>query len=274
MESSREYASRVLKKYEFKTKKSLGQNFLVNDEVLERIVSYVPAGSAVFEIGPGIGLLTRKLIGTASKVITVEIDDKLCDILREEMPQNNLKVIDADIMDMDIDSILPEKSIAIANIPYYITTPIITKIMTSSCMITDAMLTIQKEAARKVVAQPGDEGYGILSLVCEIYGRPEVLFNVSRASFLPQPKVESSVVHFNKRKPDLSVDERDLLKVIKTSFGKRRKTVFNSLSTLFAGDRDSFKELLSENGIDPMARPDSLTCRDFELITGIIFDKS
>ncbi len=270
MESSGEYAKRVLRKYEFKTKKSLGQNFLVDDGAIDRIISYVPEGSAVLEIGPGIGLLTRRLVERAGRVTAVEIDGKLCEILNEELGSEVLKVIDADIMVTDIDAILPEKSIAVANIPYYITTPIILKILTSSDMIEGALLTIQKEAADKVAAAPGERGYGILSLISSIYSEPEILFNISREAFIPQPKVESSVVRFNKKKPELPVGERDLIRVIKTSFGKRRKTIVNSLSGLYAGDKDRLKKLLEEEGIDPMARPETLGIHEFETITGII----
>lgn len=274
MENTREYVKRVLEKYEFRTKKSLGQNFLVDDSAIDRIVSYVPKGATVLEIGPGIGLLTRKLIEKAGSVIAVEIDGKLCEILREEINSETLEVIEADFMHLDMDKILPKKAFVVANIPYYITTPIILKVLTSYDRIENTVLTIQKEVADKLVAGPGQKGYGILSLVSVIYGEPEVMFNIQKEAFIPQPKVESSVVRFNCKQPNLRVDEKDLMKVIKASFGKRRKTIVNSLSGLYGNGKDEFKQLLEKNGIDPMARPETLGIGEFEIITGIVFNKA
>ncbi|MDI6600913.1 MAG: 16S rRNA (adenine(1518)-N(6)/adenine(1519)-N(6))-dimethyltransferase RsmA [Thermoanaerobacteraceae bacterium] len=274
MENAREYTMRVLKKYEFRTKKSLGQNFLIDDRIIDSIVSNVPEGAVAFEIGPGIGILTRKLVERARRVVAVEIDEKLCEILKEEIDSDALEVIDADFIEINPNSILSEKAVAVANIPYYITTPIIFKILTSTDMIDTAILTMQKEVSERVVARPGGKEYGILSLVAALYSEPKVLFNISRDAFIPQPKVESSVVRFDKRKLNLEVDESDFLKVVRAAFGKRRKTIANALAGIFNGEKGELKEHLMEIGINPMARPETLSLKEFESITGIIFKKS
>lgn len=274
MENTREFTIRVLRRYEVRTKKSLGQNFLIDDGVIDRIISNVPDGSTVLEIGPGMGALTRRLVEKAGRVIAVEIDSKLCEILKEEIDSKRLEVVNEDFLDIDLNEVLAERAIAVANIPYYITSPIISKLLTSADMVETAVLMMQREVAERVVARPGGKEYGILSIVAALYSEPEILFYIPESAFIPPPRVESCVVRFNKRKRHLRVSEKDLLRVVKVAFSKRRKTIVNTLANLFNGDKDEFKEYLKEAGIDPMARPETLGIEQFEEITGIIFKKS
>ena len=268
----------------FRFSKSLGQNFLIDDRVLDEMIaaSGIDKTSNVLEIGPGFGTLTQRLCMSAGKVVSVEIDDTVIPILTENTAEfDNLKIINADIMKTDIRKLIDEEFgggevKVIANLPYYITTPIIMGLLEKELPMSALVVMIQKEVADRIAAKPSTKDYGALSVAVNFYCEPEVIVNVPPSSFIPQPKVSSSVIMLKMRKkPPVEVkDKKQYFTVVKAAFGQRRKTLPNALanSGAFPKDKQQIIEVLNSVGIDEKRRGETLTLQDFANIADKIFE--
>lgn len=282
--TSPEVIKQILAESGFRFSKSLGQNFLIDDRVLDEMIeaSGIDKSSNVLEIGPGFGTLTQRLCMSAGKVVSVEIDDTVIPILTENTAEfDNLKIINADIMKTDIKRLIDDEFgggeiKVIANLPYYITTPIIMGLLEKELPISALVVMIQKEVADRIAAKPSTKDYGALSVAVNFYCEPEVIVNVPPSSFIPQPKVSSSVIMLRMReKPPVEVkDKKQYFTVVKASFGQRRKTLPNALanSGTFAKDKQEIIEVLASVGIDEKRRGETLTLQDFANIADRIFD--
>jgi 16S rRNA (adenine1518-N6/adenine1519-N6)-dimethyltransferase len=244
------------------TKRHLGQNFLYNSNILKKMiqVAELSQGDTVVEIGPGPGRLTKLLAQRAKKVIAIEIDNELYEQLKVNfLVQNNVELIHGDALKFPFESIGDFK--VVGNIPYYITTPLIFKLLEEKKRLKTMTLTIQKEVAERIVAGPGGKDYGVLSIMIQLYTQPELQFIIPREVFRPVPRVDSAVVHMKiLANPSINVkDEKFFTRVVKTAFSQRRKTLANSLKS-FGKD---IKEILNRCGIDPQRRPETLSLAEF-----------
>ena len=266
----------ILSKYGFSFSKSLGQNFLINPSVCPKMAEYCTSNpeGGVIEIGPGIGVLTYELAKRAKKVVAIELDKRLLPVLDDTLGEfDNVKVINGDVLKMDINKIIDDEfagmSVSIcANLPYYITSPIIMKLLEENVNIESLTVMVQKEAADRICALPGSRNSGAISLAVNYYSEPRILFQVSKGSFMPAPKVDSSVIKLNIRKnPPVNVENRDLLfKVIKAGFSQRRKTLVNCLSSSFGLEKSALVPVLEKGGLNPSIRAEALTLQDFAFI--------
>lgn len=272
----------ILSENSFNFSKSLGQNFLINEEVLEKMIvnSEIDAASNVLEIGPGFGTLTQRLCMHAKKVVSVEIDSTVIPILKENVSEfDNIKIINKDIMKTDISKLINdefgnEKVKVAANLPYYITTPIIMALIEPGLPVTDLTVMIQKEVAERIGAKPGNKSYGALTVAVNFYAEPEIICTVAPASFMPQPKVSSAVIRLKMRdKPAVEVKSTEkFFNVVRASFGQRRKTLLNALanSNLLNITKDETKRILNRAGIDEKRRGETLSMREFADIADLI----
>lgn len=282
--TSPDVIKQILAESGFRFSKSLGQNFLIDDRVLDEMIaaSGIDKSSNVLEIGPGFGTLTQRLCMSAGKVVSVEIDDTVIPILTENTAEfNNLKIINADIMKTDIRKLIDEEFgggevKVIANLPYYITTPIIMGLLEKELPVSALVIMIQKEVADRIAAKPSTKDYGALSVAVNFYSEPEVIVNVPPSSFIPQPKVSSSVIMLRMRSvPPVEVkDKKQYFTVVKAAFGQRRKTLPNALanSGAFSKDKQEIINVLASVGIDEKRRGETLTLQDFANIADRIFD--
>ncbi len=230
----------ILKKYDFSFQKKYGQNFLIDTHVLDKIIraAEITADDFVLEIGPGIGTMTQYLAEAAREVAVVEIDDKLIPILEETLKEyENVTIIHGDILKVDIEALTREKNQGrpvkvVANLPYYITTPIIMGLLEGGVPVDSITVMVQKEVADRMKVGPGTKDYGALSLAVQYYARPEIVANVPPNCFIPRPKVGSAVIRLTRHQtPPVQVrDEEFLFRVIRASFNQRRKTLVNSLN--------------------------------------------
>jgi 16S rRNA (adenine1518-N6/adenine1519-N6)-dimethyltransferase len=244
------------------TKKYLGQHFLNNPLINERIIqsAQLTPGDLVVEIGPGPGKLTRMLCERVQKVIAIELDERLYARLKTELAGcDNLELVHGDALEYPYET-LPEFTV-VANIPYYITTPIIFRLLTSKKNIKSMTLTVQKEVAERIVATPGVKDYGVLSLMVQYYSVPVFQFIIPKEAFRPVPKVDSAVIRIQilERPPVDVADEKMFFRIIKTAFSQRRKMLSNSLRSI----RSDTKEWLTAAGIDPNRRPETLSIQEF-----------
>lgn len=251
------------------TKKYLGQHFLFDPSILRRIagVSGLTADDTVVEIGPGPGRLTKILAETAGRVIAIELDQSLHKRLEEELSgHNTVELVLGDALKFPYDRLGSFK--VVANIPYYITTPLIFKLFEYRDRMVSMTVTIQKEVAERIVAKPGGKEYGVLTLAVQYYARPVLAFRVPKGAFRPVPKVDSAVVHMEVLKhPRVSVSDESLFfRVIRTAFSQRRKTLANSLKPLCT----DIKERLPGAGIEPGRRPETLTIEEFATLAEVI----
>lgn len=272
----------ILSENSFNFSKSLGQNFLINEEVLEKMIvnSEIDAASNVLEIGPGFGTLTQRLCMHAKKVVSVEIDSTVIPILKENVSEfDNIKIINKDIMKTDISKLINdefgnEKVKVAANLPYYITTPIIMALIEPGLPVTDLTVMIQKEVAERIGAKPGNKSYGALTVAVNFYAEPEIICTVTPSSFMPQPKVSSAVIRLKMRdKPAVEVKSTEkFFNVVRASFGQRRKTLLNALanSNLLNITKDETKRILNRAGIDEKRRGETLSMREFADIADLI----
>ncbi len=243
-------------------KRPFGQHFLFDPNILKKIIacSGVTREDVVVEIGPGLGTLTRFLSLYAKKVVAIEIDKRLIVKLHKIVSTNtNVEIIQADALKFPYDSI-DGKFKVVANIPYYITTPLLFRLLEFKEKLTGMTLLMQKEVAKRIAASHGSKNYGVLSISAQFYTKPELKFTVSRKAFVPPPAVDSAVVHFEVY-PSARFrvsDEALFKKVVKTAFSQRRKTILNSLKKL-----DGITDALPDAGIDPGLRPETLSIEDF-----------
>ena len=272
----------VLAKYNMSAKKKFGQNFLIDSGVLEGIVEAagVTESDCVLEIGPGIGSLTQYLAESAGKVVAVEIDRGLIPVLQDTLSEyDNVTVINEDVLKVDIEEIVknyndnrPIK--VVANLPYYITTPIIMKLFESGAPIESITVMVQKEVADRMSAPPGNKDYGSLSLAVSFYAEASKVLDVPPSSFIPQPGVGSAVVKLARYpEPMVSVrDEKYMFDIIRTSFNQRRKTLSNSLSSnpSLGVSRQEVQDALQKMGMDERARGEILSLEQFAELSDIL----
>jgi 16S rRNA (adenine1518-N6/adenine1519-N6)-dimethyltransferase len=270
----------LLAKHSAALSKSLGQNFLINPSVCPRMAELGGAGGgvSVLEIGPGLGVLTVELAKLADKVVSVELDKKLLPVLRETLADfKNVNVINGDVMKTDLAAVIREEfgggeTVVCANLPYYITSPVIMYLLESRLPVKSITVMVQKEVARRLCAAPGEGDAGAISCAVNYYAKPQLLFDVSADSFLPQPKVDSSVIRLDIRDtPAVQVnDEALMFRAIRASFGQRRKTIANALSAGLAMAKDEAIRALEQAGISPTVRGERLTLEDFARLADVL----
>ena len=266
----------ILNRHGFSFSKGLGQNFLINPSVCPRMAEMGGAqpGYGMIEIGAGFGVLTVELAQRADKVVCVEIDSRLLPILDETLADfNNIKIVNEDVLKVDLAQLIadefPGKKVAIcANLPYYITSPIIMSILEAKLPIESLTVMVQKEAAQRICAAPGSREVGAVSVAVQYYAQPKVLFPVSRGSFMPAPDVDSAVIRLDVRKePPVAVDrEADFFKVVKGAFSQRRKTLSNTLSSAFGVSKAQVNEWLERAGVAANLRAEQLSMEQFAAI--------
>lgn len=279
MEESLAYKTKqIIKKYEFNFKKNFGQNFLVDERVLDKIVNAadINENDLVIEVGPGIGTLTQAMAKRAGKVVSVEIDKTLVPILGELLEDyNNVEIINEDILNVDINEIIaryPGMSVKMAaNLPYNITTPIIMGILEKHIPMESLTVMIQKEVAYRMNAKPSTKDYGSLSLVTQYYCEPYLVANVPQNCFMPRPNVDSAVIRLNiLKEPKVKVsDEQFMFDFIKAAFSQRRKTLVNCIfsSGLTKLNKEELGKVLNELGYDERVRGESLTLEDYGVLS-------
>lgn len=273
----------LVKKHGFKFTKSLGQNFLIDDNIVDKIVAGagIGPGDKIIEVGPGIGTLTREMASRAQNLMAVEIDKNLIPILEDTLGDyDNVKIVNEDIIKADIKGLIDENLGGgpvklVANLPYYITTPIIMRFLEENINVTDIVVMVQKEVAERMNAQPGGKDFGALSVAVQYYCDTEIVAKVPRHLFVPQPNVDSIVIALRVRpERKYKVDDEDLyFKVVKAAFGQRRKTLLNSISSMGNLAKDQVKEALEEAGIDPKRRGETLSLDEFAILSNIIGNK-
>jgi 16S rRNA (adenine1518-N6/adenine1519-N6)-dimethyltransferase len=260
----------LLRRHGLRPRKRWGQNFLIDRNTLDNVLRAADVGSddAVLEIGPGLGTLTRELAARARRVTAVEIDPLLVAFLRSETLAclANVEVIVADALDLDLTALLGEGAWkAVANIPFYITSPLIEKLLAARARLERIVLMVQREVAARLIAAPGSEEYGSLSVFVQYYTEPALTARVSRAAFLPPPNVDSAIVRLRvRREPAVAVrDEALFFQVVRAAFGQRRKTLRNALSSLTGLTRDAALAALARADLDPGRRGETLSLADF-----------
>lgn len=271
----------ILDKYKFNFQKRFGQNFLIDAHILDKIVSgaLVTKDDCVLEIGPGIGTMTQYLAERAGKVIAVEIDKALIPILKDTLsPYDNVTVINDDILKVDINKIVDEQNggkpiKVVANLPYYITTPIIMGLFESGVPLDSITIMIQKEVADRMQVGPGTKDYGALSLAVQYYSKPEVIAYVSPECFIPKPNVGSAVIKLNRfKEPPVKVNNPDFMfKIIRASFNQRRKTLANSIGNAGLNiSKEKLYEALNTMGLNESIRGEKLTLEEFARLSDIL----
>lgn len=267
----------ILEKYGFSFKKSLGQNFLIDTNILNRIVDHanLTEETGVIEIGPGIGALTEQLARRSQKVVAFEIDQRLLPILEDTLsPYPNTKIIHQDVLKANVASIIAKEFegikdiMVVANLPYYVTTPIIMKLLEEMLPIRGIVVMLQKEVAERIGAKPGGKDYGSLSIAVQYYTEAETVMIVPKTVFVPQPNVDSAVIRLTVREtPKVAVkDEAFFFQVTKASFAQRRKTLLNNLTSQLPEGKAKKDEILSslnEVNIDPTRRGETLSIEEY-----------
>lgn len=270
------YIRSLLERHGFRFSKKLGQNFLINPSVCPRMAEACGCTpeTGVLEIGPGFGVLTRELSLRAGKVVAIELDDRLPPVLAETLAgRDNVEIVSGDCMKLDLAALLRDRfgdrPVAVcANLPYYITSPILMNLLESRLPVTGITVMVQKEAAQRLCARPGTREAGAVTLAVQYYAQAETLFSVSRGSFMPAPNVDSAVIRLTvRREPPCAVrDEKQLFRLIRAGFGQRRKTLPNSLSA--AGfSREAILAALVASEISPTARAEELTLEQFAALS-------
>lgn len=267
----------IMKKYHIRADKSLGQNFLVDDEAVNGIVeaANVSKDDLVIEIGPGLGTLTKELLEKAGKVICIELDKRMIEILQDRFSlYNNFQVINDDVLKVDLKKLIEKEKIKnakiVANLPYYITTPIIMKLLEDRLDIKTITVMIQKEVADRLVTKPGTGDTGAITYAIHYYTKPSRVLEVQNTSFIPAPKVNSTVIQLEVLKePVVKVeDEEKLFELIKYAFMQKRKTLGNSLTNSGRyGTKEEIEKVLTSLNIDIRIRPEKLTLEQFARMT-------
>lgn len=275
----------IMAKHGLTFKKSLGQNFLIDPNILRKIVSQagLTKESAAIEIGPGIGALTEHLARDAGKVLAFEIDQRLLPVLADTLsPYDNVKVIHSDILKADVEQEIKEELadfediMVVANLPYYVTTPIILKLLLEKLPIRGLVVMLQKEVAERITAKPGTKAYGSLSIAIQYYTEAEFAMTVPKSVFMPQPNVDSAVIRMIKRPEPIVqvIDEDFFFSVTRGSFVQRRKTILNNLQSAMPNGKakkDLILQALDEAGIDPTRRGETLSIKEFGLLSDKLY---
>ena len=269
-------------KYGFRLSKSLGQNFLTDKNIIDEIIESAQIGpeDLVMEIGPGMGVITMEAAEKAKKVIAVEIDKNLIPILKETLKDyDNVEIINKDILKSDVNGLIDgckEKFAGVkilGNLPYYITTPIIMKLLEDGVKADSITIMMQKEVADRIKALPGTNAYGALSVAVQYYCTAEAVVNVPKEVFMPQPKVDSTVLRLciRKEKPVILEDRDMFFRCVKAGFGQRRKTLLNSLMGIDNITKDIVRDALEKAGIDPSRRAETLNLEEFAKLSNEVF---
>lgn len=271
----------IMERYGFRFSKSLGQNFLIEKSVLEKIIdgAEITEADNVLEIGPGIGTLTRYLAESAKKVVSVEIDSSLLPILKETLQDlPNTTVVHGDVLQVNLKELIAEQfdnipPKVVANLPYYVTTPIVMKFLEEEIPVTDLVVMVQKEVADRMAAKPGGKDYGSLSVAVQYFCDPQILFKVATGCFMPAPTVESSVIRLKVLKqPKVEVVSRKMFfATVRGAFGKRRKTLLNALSDSgLTLSKEQVRSALATAGIDPTRRAETLSIEEFATLANAV----
>lgn len=274
----------ILEKYGFSLKKSLGQNFLIDLNILNRIVDFaeLTENSGAIEIGPGIGALTEQLAKRSKKVVAFEIDGRLIPILKDTLePYPHVKIIHEDVLKANVSQVIEEEFeqnqdlMIVANLPYYVTTPIIMKLLQDQLPIRGMVVMLQKEVADRISASPGSKDYGSLSIAIQYYTTAKTVMIVPKTVFIPQPNVDSAVIRLSKRdKPAVAVkNEEFFFEVVRASFAQRRKTIFNNLASHFGGklEKKQIETTLLSAEIDPKRRGETLSIEEFGVLSDRLY---
>ncbi|GIO03319.1 16S rRNA (adenine(1518)-N(6)/adenine(1519)-N(6))-dimethyltransferase RsmA [Brevibacillus laterosporus] len=273
----------IIEKYGFSLKKSLGQNFLTDINILHNIIdaAELSKDKAVIEIGPGIGALTEQLCRAAGKVMAIEIDQRLLPILEDTLsPYDNITVVHGDVLKLDVGALIAEHLSGcsgvsvVANLPYYVTTPILMGLLESGIQLDHIVVMIQKEVAERIAAKPGTKDYGSLSVAAQFYAETSIEMIVPASVFIPRPNVDSAVIKLSIRKqPIVEVaDEKLFFRVVKASFAQRRKTLQNNLVTNYFGKekKEQALQALEEADILPSRRGETLSIQEFATLANTI----
>lgn len=274
----------ILSKYDLQAKKSLGQNFLIDVNILKNMLSYagINKQAGVIEVGPGIGALTEQLAINAHKVIAFEIDQRLLPILKEELsPYQNVQIIHQDILQANVKDIIKQHFddgqdvFVVANLPYYITTPIIMRILEEKLPIVNITVMLQKEVAERIIAQPNDKNIGSLSIAVQYYTIPEIVMHVPSSVFIPKPKIDSAILRLTMRdEPPVHVEnEPFFFAVVRACFMHRRKTIKNNLSRYFKGEipSETIQQILQNCQIEGTRRAESLSMSEFARLANQLY---
>lgn len=269
----------VVKKYNFKFTKSLGQNFLIDDKVLDDIVegADVSKEDFVIEIGPGVGTLTKELLAKAKKVCAVELDSELIPILQEELQgYDNFELIHKDALKVDFNEIIGEEESVkvVANLPYYVTTPIIARMLNEDYKFKSLTIMIQKEVAERIDAEPNCKEFGSISVLVQYYCDTKIIRTVPPSSFVPQPKVDSIVIRLDKLdKPRVQVKDKELFfKIVRQSFNMRRKTLRNAVKSMKIINGEEMEKVFENANIDPRRRGETLSLQEFANLADAVYD--
>lgn len=273
----------IIRKHGFSFKKSLGQNFLIDMNIMRRIVgaAELDERTGALEIGPGIGALTEQLARQAERVVAVEIDNRLIPILDEVMePYDNVSVVHGDVLKVDLHALFAEKFqgtelvSVVANLPYYVTTPIMMKLLEERLPLKNIVVMIQKEVAERMAASPGGKEYGSLSVAVQYYCEPDIVCTVPHTVFIPQPNVESAVIRLKVRDtPPVEVsDEARFFEVVQASFAQRRKTIWNNLKARYgqALGIEALQQALEDADIEPSRRGETLSLEEYARLSEAI----
>ena len=274
------YIKDLCQRYGFALQKSYGQNFIVNSGICPKIAEHaeVDENCGVIEIGTGIGVLTKELALRAKKVVAIEIDTKLLPLLEETLADfDNIKIINKDVLEVDLNALIKEEFgdmpvMVCANLTYYITSPIIMKLLEDRLPIENITVMVQKEAAQRICAKEGSRDAGAISLAVNYYAVPTVCFNVSPGSFFPPPKVTSSVIRLdvNKAPKVQPKSEKNMFRLIRAAFTQRRKTFVNSTSATLGISKAAIEAALEQIGEKPMVRPEQMTLEQFCALSDIL----
>nr|WP_316619637.1 16S rRNA (adenine(1518)-N(6)/adenine(1519)-N(6))-dimethyltransferase RsmA [uncultured Ruminococcus sp.] len=269
----------ILSRHGFTFSKALGQNFLINPSVCPRMASCSGAGKGVgvIEVGPGIGVLTNELCQLADKVVAVELDKRLLPVLDETLAEyDNIKVVNADVIELDLNQLIKDEFdglevVVCANLPYYITSPVIMKLLEDRLPISAVTVMVQKEAAQRICAEVGSRMSGAVTVSVNYYAKPQMLFGVSAGSFMPAPKVDSAVIRLDiLKEPPVQADEGLFFAVVRAAFSQRRKVISNSLSAGLGKSKEEILAVLEAANVPPTARAEKLSLEDFAAIANAI----
>jgi len=277
----------ILARHGFSFKKSLGQNFLIDPNILQRITetAQLTKETGVIEIGPGIGALTEHLARAAGKVVAFEIDQRLLPILDETLaPYDNVTVINEDVLKADVKEVVErefaqfDRLMVVANLPYYVTTPIIMKLLEDKIPVNGFVVMLQKEVGDRISAKPSSKEYGSLSIAVQYYTEASIAFIVPKTVFMPAPNVDSAIIKLNVRsEPAVSVDDEDFFFLVtRTSFAQRRKTILNNLVNGLPGGKEKKNDIieaLEEAGIEPSRRGETLSLDEFAALSQVLAKK-
>lgn len=274
----------ILEKYKIKANKDLGQNFLINDDVIEKIIekSQIEKNDLIIEIGPGLGVLTNLLLEKSDNVVAIELDKRMVEIISKRfILKNNLQIINEDVLKVDLNKLINErkkqtninKVKIVANLPYYISTPIIIKLLEEKLEIDEIIVMVQKEVAQRLVAKTGTKDVGAITYAVEYFSEAEKVIDVPKESFIPSPKVESAVIKLKIRKEAYVQvkDEKMLFNIIQKSFSQRRKTLVNALvNGKIVESKEKAEKIIKKLNINENIRGEKLTLEDFARICNTI----